>query len=123
MREIAATPTDALVRLIDEPVELVVTGSAGHLYRSKTYSFWDTEPWQSELFIRTKITGRGIRGFQRYYGVEVRSPETRFSREPGEVEVRPTWTEVLAWVCVAAFTVALSAALLVGALYVVSLVL
>jgi len=36
----------------------------------KTYAFWDMEPEESELYVRVKVTGKGLRFFQRYYGLD-----------------------------------------------------
>jgi hypothetical protein len=97
--EITAMPADALIRLVEHPVETEITGPSGRSYRSKTYAFWDTEPYVSDLFVRVKVTGRGLRSCQRYYGVETRGPENEF--DPGvskQADVSPTWTEIAAWV-------------------------
>jgi hypothetical protein len=46
-------------------------------YRLRSYAFWDMEPWQSGLYVKVKIYGRGLRRLWPYSGVIVRgsSPE------------------------------------------------
>jgi hypothetical protein len=118
MREIAAMPFDVLVRFIDDPVQAEVAGPSGAPYRMKTYAFWDMEPEESELFVRVKVTGRRLRLFQRYYGLETRGPDRDFASAPGEsVYVSSTWTEVVAWILFSLFVVALIIPWFVGVIY------
>jgi hypothetical protein len=56
------------------------------------------EPFESDLLVRTKVTGRGLRFPQRYYGVTMRGPENGFTPDRSKpLDVSPTWTEIAAW--------------------------
>lgn len=96
-RELAGTPLPDVVRLVEAPVARKLTGPSGRAYRGKGYAFWDMEPYESDLYVRTKVTGRGLRFFERYYGVDVRSPERDFASFGAEPDVSATWTENLTW--------------------------
>jgi hypothetical protein len=122
MREIAAMPFDALVGFIDDPVETETTGPSGRPYRVKTYAFWDMEPEESDLYVRVKVTGRGLRLFQRYLGVDVRGPEDDFKGSSIEesVDVSATWTESLAFAILGLVVIALITSWVVGVAYLIS---
>jgi hypothetical protein len=109
MREISAMSLDDLLRFEDGPVDAEITGPSGRAYRVKIYAFWDMEPYESVLYVRVKVAGMGLRGYQRYFGVETRDPDY-FEPEPeAELRVSPTWTEIVAWVIFALVLLALSA--------------
>jgi hypothetical protein len=115
MREIARMPFEEVLRLVEHPVVKEVSGPLGRRHRSKTYAFWDAEPHESDLYIRTKITGRGLRSFQRYYGGDTRGPENDFASSAeadSELAVSATWTEIAAWILFAVAIAALPAGLL-----------
>jgi hypothetical protein len=113
MRELAGAPVESLAELTAAPVEAEITTDDGAKYRMKTYAFWDDEPWQSDLYVRVKTTGKGLRFFERYSGVETRDPDKNVQPWEGdgvEPDVRPTWVEVLAWAgCLASLLAVLGA--------------
>lgn len=71
--------------------------------------------------MRVKVAGRGLRSYQRYYGVETRGPENGFDSGASEqVNVSPTWTEIVAWVIFALVIVTIPISLLLGIGYLIS---
>lgn len=120
MREISAMPLDVLVDLIEHPVEVDVEGPSGRSYRSKTYAFWDMESYESELFVRVEIRGRGLRSYQRYVGVETRQPDDSNADPPEDVHVHSAWGENLAWATCGLLVLALLVPWLLGIRYLLS---
>lgn len=113
-------PFDALVELIDRPVETNIKDSSGRRYRSKTYAFWDMEPDESELYARVETRGRGLRRYQRYVGVETRLPGDAGLDDEEGVEVFPAWHETLAWTGCGLFVLALIVPWILGLRYLIS---
>lgn len=121
MREIAAMPFDDLLRFVDKPLDLQVKGASGSTYRSKTYSFWDMEPNDSDLLTRVEVTGQGLRRYQRYFGIEAREPGA--GSETGDPDVSSTWTETFGCLTLAFFALILLLPWFVGVVYLISRIL
>ncbi len=87
----------------------------------KTHAFWDMEPEESDLHVRVKVTGRGLRVFQRYVGTEVRGPENEFNSSADESgHVTTTWTESFAKAILGLLGIALILPWFIGVAYLVS---
>lgn len=116
-------PFDALLRLEEAPVEEEVAGESGRSYRMKVCSFWDMEPYESELYTRVGLAGRGWRAHQRYHGVETRSPEDDFAPRPeADVWAGSNWTEIAAWTILLLVLLAIVAVFVAGVVFLVSLI-
>jgi hypothetical protein len=122
LREVVAMPFTDLVGLIEHPVEADVMGLSGRKYRVRTYSFWDMDPYESELFTRVQVTGRGLRRYQRYFGIDTRLPNEA-SQLDTDLTVSSSWTETGAWLALAFVVLLLVAPWFVGVAYLISRVL
>jgi hypothetical protein len=119
--EMATMPFDELLQLIDHPVDSEAIGPSGKRYRSKTFAFWDMEPHESDLYARVQVRGQGLRRYQRYYGVETRSPENEFRPyEEDRDGVSSSWTENFAWAAFGLLLLALAVPWFVGVGYLIS---
>lgn len=117
LREIATAPIADLVVFEDRPLDAEDDGPSGGRYRVRVHGFWDGDPYDSDFVLRVDVTGRGRRWFQRWHGIEMRGPEDEFLPHPeGELVVDSTWTEVVAFLLLALFLLAVLGA--VGAAFV-----
>lgn len=119
MRAVSAMPLGALVELIEHPDVVDFNGPSGRRYRSKTYAFWDMEPEESELFVRTELRGRGLRSYQRYVGVETREPNDS-NGGTGEGDVSSAWVENAAWTSCGLLVLAVLIPWILGIRYLIS---
>lgn len=121
MREISVMSLDALVELIEHPIERRIAGRSGGTFRARTYAFWDGESYESDLITRVDVRGLGLQSFQRYHGVDVRGPDSAAFEGCGDVS--STWTENFAFAILAVFVGALLAPIFLGARYLFSRIL
>jgi hypothetical protein len=119
LREVAALPLEELLRFEEGPVDDEVTAPSGKAYRIHTEAFWDWEAYDSDLFVKVSVSGRGSRWWQRYGGTHLRGPENEYAPKADEQpEVSSTWIENCACLTFAVVVLGLP---LLGALKLVEL--
>lgn len=94
LRELAALSLEELLRFEESPVEEEVIGPSGKTFRIHIEAFWDWEEYDSLLYVKVRVSGRGLRRWDSYGGTHLRDPDGEFVQDPDdEFKVSPTWVE------------------------------
>lgn len=92
--ELAALSLEGLLRFEESPVDEEVAAPSGKSYRVHTEAFWDWEEYDSLLYVKVRVSGRGLRRWDSYGGTHLRDPDDEFVQNPhDEFEVSSTWVE------------------------------
>ena len=62
---------DQLVPLAEKSLEKQIEGPSGNRYRLLAYTFWDTYPWGSDLYIKVRVYP--ATGWRRWRGYRMTS--------------------------------------------------
>lgn len=93
LRALAAMSLEALLRFEESPVEEEVTGPSGKTFRVHTEAFWDWEEYDSLLYVKVRVSGRGLRRWDSFGGTHLRDPDDEFVQADDEFEVSSTFAE------------------------------
>jgi hypothetical protein len=94
IQKLADLPLEEVLRFEEHPVQEQITGPSGRSYRVDTYAFWDMEPYDSYLYVRVDLRGRGLHRWQRYDGLHLRlADEDPDEDSIGGPTVSSAWTQ------------------------------